>query len=229
MSRSPWPSESMMRISRRSGTPSIGVYSRVSESYAFIASDLDGGFADEVALALGVECVRTSVAGSFVVGSLMAANSNGAVVSGLAEQTELDRIGKVLNVATLEDRFNAAGNNILVNDFGAIVNPELSDTEIKLISDALGVECVRGTIAEIPTVGAVCLATNKGAAVHPGATSEDLALIKDVLKVDAIRTTLNHGVRTVSACALANSKGALVGDLTTPIEMGKLEDALDLF
>ena len=48
-------------------------------------------------------------------------------------------------------------------------------------------------------------------------------------QVEAVRTTLNHGVRTVSACALANSKGALVGDLTTPIEMGKLEDALALY
>lgn len=219
----------MMRISRQAGTPSIGVFARVSESCAFIANDLDGGFADEVSLALGVECVRTSVAGSFVVGSLMAANSNGAVVSGLAEQSELDRIRRVLPVATLEDRFNAAGNNILVNDNGAIVNPELSDEEIRNVSDALGVECVRGTIAGIQTVGAVCLATNLGAAVHPGATSEDLELIKDVLKVEAVRTTLNHGVRTVSACALANSKGALVGDLTTPIEMGKLEDALALY
>ena len=56
-----------------------------------------------------------------------------------------------------------------------------------------------------------------------------MALIKDVLKVEAVRTTLNHGCRTLSACVLANSKGALIGEMTTPIEMGKLEDALVLY
>ena len=219
----------MMRISHSAGTPSLGVFSRVSENYAFIAADLGDEFLEEVQNALGVECIRTSVAGSFVIGSLMAMNSNGAVVSGLTDGTELGRISAKLPVATLQDKLNAAGNNILVNDNGAIVNPEVDDSTLKQLEDVLGVECVRGTIAGLNTVGSVCVATNKGAAIHPGATEKDMNLVKDVLKVEAVRTTLNHGVRTVAACVLANSKGAVVGDLTTPIEMGKLEDALVLY
>ena len=218
-----------MRISRYAGTPSLGVFTRVSESYAFIASNLGDEFVEEVQNALDVECVCTSVAGSFVVGSLMAVNSNGAVVSGLTDESELGRISEKLPVATLQDKLNAAGNNILVNDNGAIVNPEVDDSTLKQLEDVLGVECVRGTIAGLNTVGSVCVATNKGAAVHPGATEQDMNLIKDVLKVEAVRTTLNHGVRTVAACVIANSKGAIIGDLTTPIEMGKLEDALVLY
>ncbi len=219
----------MMRLSRYAGNPNLGVYSCVSESYAFIASDLGDEYVTEIETVLGVKGFRTSVAGSFVVGSLMAMNSNGAIVSGLAEELELSRIRKVLPVALLNDNLNAAGNNILVNDNGAIVNPDLDDATLKEVEDALGVECVRGTIAGVNTVGAVCVATNKGAAVHPEATDKDIKLIKDVLKVEAVRTTLNHGCRTLSACVLANSKGAVVGDMTTPIEMGKLEDALVLY
>ncbi len=219
----------MMRLSRYAGNPNLGVYSCVSESYAFIASDLGDEYVTEIETVLGVKGFRTSVAGSFVVGSLMAMNSNGAIISGLAEELELSRIRKVLPVALLNDNLNAAGNNILVNDNGAIVNPDLDDATLKEVEDALGVECVRGTIAGVNTVGAVCVATNKGAAVHPEATDKDIKLIKDVLKVEAVRTTLNHGCRTLSACVLANSKGAVVGDMTTPIEMGKLEDALVLY
>lgn len=219
----------MMRLSRYSGNPNLGVYASVSESYAFIASDLGDDYVAEVEQTLGVRGIKTSVAGSFVVGSLMAMNSNGAIVSGLAEETEINRISEFLPVALLNDNMNAAGNNILVNDNGAIINPDMDDSSLKEVEDALGVECVRASIAGIKTVGAICVATNKGVAVPPDTTDADIRLIQEVLKVEAVRTTLNHGCRTLSACVLANSKGAVVGDMTTPIEMGKLEDALVLY
>lgn len=219
----------MMRLSRYSGNPNLGVYASVSESYAFIASDLGDDYVAEVEQTLGVRGIKTSVAGSFVVGSLMAMNSNGAIVSGLAEETEINRISEFLPVALLSDNMNAAGNNILVNDNGAIINPDMDDSSLREVEDALGVECVRASIAGIKTVGAICVATNKGVAVPPDTTDADIRLIQEVLKVEAVRTTLNHGCRTLSACVLANSKGAVVGDMTTPIEMGKLEDALALY
>ena len=219
----------MMRLSRYSGNPNLGVYASVSESYAFIASDLGDDYVAEVEQTLGVRGIKTSVAGSFVVGSLMAMNSNGAIVSGLAEETEINRISEFLPVALLSDNMNAAGNNILVNDNGAIINPDMDDSSLREVEDALGVECVRASIAGIKTVGAICVATNKGVAVPPDTTDADIRLIQEVLKVEAVRTTLNHGCRTLSACVLATSKGAVVGDMTTPIEMGKLEDALALY
>lgn len=219
----------MLRLSRYAGNPNLGVYSCASESFAFIASDLGGEYVAEIEEVLAVKGIQTSVAGSFVIGSLMAMNSNGAIVSGLAEEKELAVIREVLPVALLNDSLNAAGNNILVNDFGAIVNPEIDDRSLREIEDALGVECVRGTIAGLNTVGSACRVTNKGAAIHPGATEADLKLVKDVLKVEAMRTTLNHGCRTLASCVLANSKGAVIGDLSTPIEVGRLEDALVLY
>ena len=61
------------------------------------------------------------------------------------------------------------------------------------------------------------------------ASEEEVLLIRDVLKVEALRTTVNHGCRSVGAGILANSKGAVVGDESTPIELGKIEDALVLY
>ena len=220
----------MMRRASYDGNPNIGVFSVANESLAFVAHDAVNEFVNNIEQALGVECIRVTVADSYVVGSLVAMNSNGAIVSGLAGERELEVIRSKTPVALLNDKLNAAGNNILVNDNGAIVNPEVDDASMKEIEDALGVECVRGTIADIVTVGSVCRATNKGVAICPDATEEDIALIKDVLKVDNIvKTTLNHGCKFVASGVLANSRGALVGDLTTPIEMGKLEEALDLY
>lgn len=219
----------MMRLSRYAGNPNIAVFAAASESLALIAADASPEFVRTVEEALGVESVLLSVGGSFVVGSLTAMNSNGIVVSGLAADDEVARIPGKVPVYRLDDRLNAAGNNILANDNGAIVSPEYPESAVRAIGEALGVEAVSSSIAGISTVGSVCTATNKGCACHMDASDEEIVLIKDVLKVEAVRTTVNHGVRAVGAGILANSKGAVVGDESTPIELGRVEDALVLY
>lgn len=200
-----------------------------NESFALAAANSDDQFIRDLEEALNVECTRMTAAGSYLIGSLTVMNSNGAVVSGLAEEHELKTIRRFLPVLALDDRLNAAGNNILTNDHGAIVNPNMSNSSLRSIEDILGVECVRSAIAGIETPGAVCRVTNKGIAVHMGASEEDMALIVDVLKVEPHKTTLNHGSRLLAPCVIANSKGALIGDTSTPIEMGRLEEALKLY
>jgi len=219
----------MMRLSRCGGTPNIGVHASVNEGLALVAANSAPGFVRDIETILGVETILTTVSGSFVIGSLVRMNSNGAVVSGMIETAELERIKERISVTVLPDKVNAAGNNILANDKGAIINPELSKGMEKRISDALGTEVVRSSVGGYNTVGSACVASNKGCLCCVSATEEDIALIRDVLKVEAKKGSVNHGSRHVGAGILCNSKGALVGDETTPIEMGKIEDGLVLY
>lgn len=220
----------MMRFSRHSGNPNIGVFAAANESLAFTSADASPEFVRALEEALGVKTVKTTVAGAHVIGSLMAMNSNCAVVSGLTDEREMEVISEYVPVYRLDDSLNAAGNNILVNDHGAIVSPEYGHAVARPLSDALGVEVVFSSIAGCNTVGSVCRATNKGCVCHMDASDEEVQLIKDVLKVqEVVRTSVNHGSRMVGAGVVANSKGAVVGDETTPIEMGKIEDGLMLY
>ena len=219
-----------MRLSRACGSFNIGVSAVANESLAFTAPDVDDQFLKDLEEALGVKPYKTTVAGSHVVGSLIAMNSNGAAVSGLVEGNELEIIEKVIPVKLLPDYLNAAGNNILVNDKGAIVNPETSDETLKELEDLFKVEVVRATIAGCNIVGSVCCCNNKGCVCTTDATDDDIEIIKEVLGVTEVqRTTVNHGSKYVGSGLVANSKGALVGDATTPIEMGRLEDGLVLY
>ena len=220
----------MMRFSSYGGSPNIAVFATASENLAFTAADASPEFVRALEEALGVKTVKTTVAGAHVIGSLMAMNSNCAVVSGLTDEREMEVISEHIPVYRLDDSLNAAGNNILVNDHGAIVSPEYGHAVAKPLSDALGVEVVFSSIAGCNTVGSVCRATNRGCVCHIDASDEEVQLIKDVLKVEeVVRTSVNHGSRMVGAGVVANSKGAVVGDETTPIEMGKIEDGLMLF
>ncbi len=220
----------MMRFSRHSGNPNIGVFAAVNESLAFTSADASPEFVRALEEALGVKTIKTTVAGAHVIGSLMAINSNCAVVSGLADSREVEVIEEHIPCFLLDDSLNAAGNNILVNDHGAIISPDYGHEMAKPLSDALGVEVVFSSIAGCNTVGSVCKATNKGCVCHMDTSDEEVDLIKDVLKVqEVVRTSVNHGSRMVGAGLVANSKGAVVGDETTPIEMGKIEDGLLLY
>lgn len=220
----------MMRYSRHSGNPNIGVFAAVNESLAFTSADASPEFTRALEAALGVQTIKTTVAGAHVIGSLMAMNSNCAVVSGLADERERAAIEEHIPCFMLDDTLNAAGNNILVNDHGAVVSPEYGKDVIDVLSDALGVEVVPSSIAGCNTVGSVCRATNKGCVCHLDASDDEVQLLRDVLKVsEVVRTSVNHGSRMVGAGLVANTKGAVVGDETTPIEMGKIEDGLVLY
>lgn len=219
----------MMRFSRYAGTPNIGVYAAVNENLGFVASDADSAFVKDLETVLGIKTFMTTAAGSLVVGSLVAMNSSGLIVSDMVEGREFELFSEHLEVGVIDDKTNAAGNNILANDKGAIINPDLGRKAEITVAEVLGVEVVRSAIAGYGTVGSVCCATNKGCVCGSDATDDDIALIKDVLGVEAVRATVNHGIRYIGAGILANSKGALVGDHTTPIEMGKIEEGLVLY
>ncbi|OGS42436.1 MAG: hypothetical protein A3K67_01980 [Euryarchaeota archaeon RBG_16_62_10] len=219
----------MLKLGEVNGSPYVGVYCSASEEYAIVPDSAEPKVAREIGRILGVEVVQTVIAGATIVGSLVAMNSNGAVVTNFAEKSELARLPSALRVAKMEEKLNAAGNNILANDRAAMVHPSASAHTLRMIADVLGVEAVRGRVAGIDTVGSACIATNKGVICHPRTSDVELKQLSDLFKVPATVATLNYGTPYLGACAVANSKGAYVGSKSTPIELGRLEDGLLLY
>jgi translation initiation factor 6 len=219
----------MLKLGDINGNPYIGVYCAASETHAVLPDSVDPKIAKDISRTLGVDVICTSIAGSTIVGSLVAMNSRGAIVTNFAEKKEIARFPKELRVARMEEKVNAAGNNILANDAAAIVHPAASNRTASVIADTLGVEVVRMSIAGIGTVGSVCIATTKGVVCHPRTTEDELREISKILRVPAAVATLNYGTPYLGACAVANSKGAFIGSKSTPIELGRLEDGLHLY
>jgi translation initiation factor 6 len=218
----------MMRLSHYNGNPYVGVYCAVNEDFAFVPRDVPENLINDIKLALNVQIVKCNIAGTNLIGSLISMNSFGVVVSNMTTDTEVEFLSKYLPIYRIQDKVNASGNNILANDNGAIANPDLAKKTVRSIEETLGVDVVQSVIAEHTTVGSVCLATNKGVLCHPSSRPEEMELIRQSLKVPAAIGTLNYGAPMVGACMVANSKGAVIGYKSTPIELGRVEDALDL-
>jgi translation initiation factor 6 len=211
------------------GSPYLGVYLRVAEGAALVPPSAHGPLEREVERTLGVRIVRSNVADSEVVGSLVALNSHGVVVGDDLDPVERRALEGFGRVSVVRQRQNAMGNNVLANDHGALVHPEFSDGALAAIGDALGVPVRRGTLAGLGTVGMAGLATNRGVVVHPKTTEREAALVGEVLGVPVHRSTANFGVPIVGACVVANSRGLLMGRPTTAVEISHLQEGLQIF
>lgn len=219
----------MIKTLNFSGNPYVGVYSATNESVTLVSREVPSAIVDEMAEALGTGTVVTTLSGSIVLGALVCMNSRGAVVTNLAEERELKALGDLRVALSPEPRLNAMGNHVLCNDTGAVVNPMFRPKAVAVIEETLGVTAVRGTIARLRTVGSAAVATNKGCVVHPRATEEERAVVEEALGVPVAITTANYGTPQVGACLVANTRGAVVGTRTTPIELGRIEDGLLLY
>jgi len=211
------------------GSPYLGVYLRAAESFALVPPSTNGPLEREIERLLGVRLVRTNVADSEVVGALVALNSHGVVVGDDLDPAERRALEGFGTVSVVRQRQNAMGNNVLANDHGALVHPELPDGALSAIGEALGVPVLRGTLAGLGTVGMAGLATNRGAVVHPRTTDREATVVEELLGVPVHRSTANFGVPIVGACAVANSRGMMIGRPTTGVEISHLQQGLRIF
>ncbi len=221
----------MLRKAQVFGNSFIGVFASANDSMSVLPPSPDcDELARDIHKILGLEnVVRTTIDGSHIVGALLVMNSNGALVSPFLQESERKMIAKHVPVTVLPEKLNAAGNDILANDYGALVHSGFSDKAIERISKALGVPARRGRIAGYKTVGSAAAATNKAAICHPHASEYEMGLIEEALQVDVSICTANYGAGLLGACMVANTKGAVVGESSTPIELGKIEDGLKLY
>lgn len=210
------------------GNPYLGVYCHANDEFAIVPPEFSQKMISQIRECLEVEVVQTTIANSSLIGVLLCSNSHGMIVTNFAEKKELKPFKSRLNILLIPDVLNAVGNNILVNDKFAYVHPDIKKETIKKIEDTLNVEVLKGSIAGQKTVGAAAVVTNSGLLCHPHASKHELDRLKKRFEVNADIGTANYGVPLVGACMIANSKGAVVGATSTPIELGRIEEALEL-
>ena len=212
------------------GSPSIGVYSLVTDHMVIVPSYVLLKQAQEIEKWLKVPLIHMSVGGSVLVGALASANSNGLLLPSYMREAEIETIKTTFkgNITVMETKRTAWGNIVLTNDHGAVIDPRIKEPDIRLISDTLGVEVVAGEIAGLPYVGSLAAATNKGVVAHPLLKDSERKILENVLKVPVDVGTVNCGVPYVGTGLLGNSHAAVVGSMTTGPETFIIEHALDV-
>jgi translation initiation factor 6 len=214
----------MERTTTLAGDPNIGVFSRVLGNIAIIPPESPEDYKQALIQALNVELVETTVQGSTIIGSLVAGNSRGIVMSGLATDNEIAILEKHRKILLLKDSMNAAGNIIMANDTFAAVHEDMPSELAHEIGEFLEVEVIHLTLGGVKTVGMAGVATNKGIIVHPRATPHQIARLEEVAKVPVGTGTINMGSALVGTGLLVNETGYIAGNATSGFELGRIED-----
>lgn len=214
----------MERTITFAGDPNIGVFARVVGDIVIIPPESPEEFKTAVAAALDAELVETTIQGSSIIGSLVAGNSRGLVVSGLATDEEVEILLEHREVLLLNECMNAAGNVIMANDSFVAVHPDMPAEMGTAIAEFLGVELISLTLGGIKTVGMAGVATNKGVIVHPRATEREISRLEEIAKFPVGTGTINMGSSLIGTGLLVNEKGYIAGNATSGFELGRIED-----
>merc|ERR1712060_231132 len=212
----------------------IGVFAKLTNAYCLTALGGSHNFYSlfEAELSQHIPVVQTSIAGTRIVGRVTVGNRNGLVVPSTTTDQELLHLRNSLPEGVLiqrvEERLSALGNVISCNDHVALIHTELDRETEEIVSDVLGVEAFRQTVAGNALVGSYSVMSNNGVLVHPKTSVEDQDEFSALLQLPVVAGTVNRGSDVIGAGMVVNDWCAFTGQDTTSTELSVIESVFKL-
>ena len=215
-------------------SPYSGVFCTTNDTLTLVPPGIPKDDMEAISKALETTVEVITIGGSRVIGTLIAMNAQGLLLSNLVTSREIEKLDKLasdldLRIGVISDRSNAIGNNFLVNDYGGFCNERLGSRTRELAQEVLGVEITPKSLNQMDTLGMIGCVTNKGGICHPDITARDRQMMEKVLDVPIMEGTVNFGMPLVGAGVVASSNGAVCSRQSTGVELGRVEEALSLF
>ena len=215
-------------------SPYAGVFCATNDNLTLVPPGIPTDDMEAISEALGTKLEIITLGGSRVLGTLIAMNNNGILVSNIVTDLELEKFAEISKLHNIEfgvlpDRSNAIGNNFLVNDCGGFSNERLGKRAKDKAEDILKVKLTSQSINDMDTLGMIGCITNKGGLYHPDISSSEKEKMEEVFEIKLMEGTVNFGLPLVGAGIVANSNGAVCGRQSTGVELGRMEEALKLF
>ena len=207
------------------GSIYTGLFGITNDKICFLPSSVDEKSEKIVADTLDVKVIRASVYTSPLLAVFAKMNNKYAYLPNFATQKEIELIEKEIKVKVL-DTEQTIGNLVELNDKVAIVSKTLAQKTIKELQKT-GLEVLQMNIGKTEITGSSIVTTNSGFLVNPYISKEEVLKVQEILKLKGGSSTANTGDYLVRNSILANTKGMVLGEQTTPFEINKIEEALE--
>ena len=213
----------------------IGVFAKLTNSYCLVSNVGSESFYslfESNLTSSNIPVIHTSIAGTRIVGRLTAGNKNGLLVPNTTTDLELQNLRNSLpdkvKVKRIEERLSALGNVISCNDYVAIVHPDIDKETEEVITDILGVEVFKTTVAKNVLVGSYCVVNNSGGLVHPMTSTSELDELSNLFQIPIGAGTINRGSDLIAAGCVVNDWAGFVGFDSTSSESMVVENIFKL-
>ena len=215
-------------------SPYSGVFCATNDLLTLIPPGIPEDDMEAISEALGTTFRVITIGGSSVLGTLVAMNNKGILVSNLVTSLELEKLEKIsselkLNLGVLAERSNAIGNNFLLNDNGGFCNERLSKKSKNNAEEIFEISIESQSLNGMDTLGMIGCVNNNGGLCHPEISDNEKEIMEAVLGIPVMEGTVNFGMPLVGAGVISSSKGAVCGRQSTGVELGRVEEALKLF
>jgi len=207
------------------GSNYVGLFVVTNDSLAFVPHQIEERALKEIEKTLEVKTVKISLYESALLAVFSKMNNKYIYLPDFVLGKELEVIEKEIKIKMIPTE-NALGNMIELNDYGAIASRTLQKNAIDELKKS-GLAVFQTNIARTDVVGSCLVATNQGFVVNPNVTSEEAIRIEETLKVKGGSSTANTGDLFIRNSIIANKKGAILGESTTPHEINRIEEALE--
>mmetsp|Transcript_61734 Transcript_61734/g.139738 ORF Transcript_61734/g.139738 Transcript_61734/m.139738 type:complete len:246 (-) Transcript_61734:144-881(-) len=207
----------------------VGCFATLTNAYCVVAPGSSENFNSVFEAELGdhIPVVKTSIAGTRVIGRTIVGNRRGLLVPNTCTDGELQHLRNSLPdsvvVQRVEEKLSALGNCVAANDSVALVHTDLDRETEDIVADVLGVEVFRQTVAGNALVGSYCRFSNTGGLVHPRTSVEDMEELSALLQVPLVAGTVNRGSDVIGAGMVVNDWAAFTGLDTTSTEISVVE------
>lgn len=207
--------------------PNIGLFGFVTDKFALVGKEVNETAVEEIERILKVPVHTLNIAGTSLVGVFVAGNSEKIVVPHIifdSEKKILDDLG--IKYEVMKTNMTCLGNNIVMNENCALVNPDFEDVIVEKIKSIFGVDAKKMSIADTETPGSCIIIRKDKALLHRDASIEEAELIEGLLKVETIHSTINMGSPYLKSGILCNKNGLMIGDISGPAEVMNAEEEL---
>jgi len=179
-----------------------------------------------------IPVIHATIAGCRFIGRMTCGNRRGLLVPNSTTDVELQHLRNSLPdkvvIQRVEERLSALGNVVATNDHVALIHPDVDRETEDVISDVLGVEVFRQTVAGQALVGSYSIFSNQGGMVHPRTTIDDIEELSSLLQVPLVAGTVNRGSDVIGAGMVVNDWSAFCGLDTTSTEISVIESIFKL-
>lgn len=205
------------------GSPEIGAYSLLTNTYALIGKSTNRIFYSYLQSSLTIPICETFINQITTVGSFTVGNKHGLLLPHNTTDVELQHIRNSLSntvkVKRVNETFNALGNVILVNDHVALVHADLGSETVEILKDYLKVDVLVMAIGNESLVGTFGRMNNVGLLVQPNVDENEVLELSNMLSLRVIAGTVNRGNNTIGGGVVVNDYVGFVGHRSTVHEM----------